>query len=51
MKKPENKKDTIIKSTLSKTADIGANLVLSFVREEMQLMSWQNWVLNKLKDM
>ncbi len=31
MKKPENKKDTIIKSTLSKTADIGANLVLSFV--------------------
>lgn len=31
MKKPENKKNTVIKSTISKTADIGANLVLSFV--------------------
>ncbi|MEQ9848447.1 hypothetical protein [Pectobacterium brasiliense] len=31
MKKPENKKDIVIKSTISKTADIGANLALSFV--------------------
>lgn len=31
MTKQKNKKNTIIKSTISKTADIGANLALSFV--------------------
>ncbi|GKW11378.1 hypothetical protein PEC301899_16600 [Pectobacterium carotovorum subsp. carotovorum] len=31
MNKEEKKKDTVLKSTISKTADIGANLALSFV--------------------